>query len=414
MTRVKNKKKHRKVRYDRIIMSLLFLGGLIYFAVKLILGFFADQQLTYTVQVDSLNLEDSYTAFILRNELVVDTELTGKINYIAEESSIVKKNHPILEIYNDGGIVTSETISERELDRKKIQFDYTSLEYEIGALKDRIELNLLNKTYGEIPALKQELILKQTRLGKLRVENKFLSNRETSNVTQTIGSGHLTEGEKRTVSAPAEGILTYQIDGYESVLKADNIYNISFKELSDLKFEETSTRTEVSKSQVPLFKIVDVSTYYLLFEIAKEAIQTYEDIQDLEVHVDQKVLKAVVHDVYSDQDSAVVLIKLHEPFDDFHLYRWQDLKVVRQNYRGLKIKVSSIVTQEDRLGVYSVGPDRRVSFIPIKVLAYDSENAIVYNAQFYDPEFGLVRTISVDQEVVIDSKAFREGDIVHE
>lgn len=95
-------RKKRRPRYGRIVFSLLIFGLFIYFIVNLGLDLFYKEQSTYLVTVGNLNIENQYEALVLRNEMIVDTNLSGKITYFTNEGEVIEKNHQIAEIFNDG------------------------------------------------------------------------------------------------------------------------------------------------------------------------------------------------------------------------------------------------------------------------------------------------------------------------
>lgn len=404
------KKKKRRPKYGRILFSLIFFVLIVYFMVKLGIDMFFKEHMTYLVEVDTLNIEKEYKTLILRNELVVDTAIAGQITYFTSEGSVVTKNDQVAEIFNDGS--TSEIVeaTERELNRKQIEFDYNSLAYDIENIKNQILFNLHNQNFDAISSYKRDLILKFERLDKLQSENKFLSNRIASYSQQTIGEGKLLEGQKKAILAPASGILTYKLDGYESFITIDNLYNINYEEISKVDIHATSIIKESTSQDGTLFKIVDNATYYLVAIIPNEEVETYKNVQKITVEIGSEKLSGEVYDVFTDDQKAVVAIRMNEVFDGFYNQRWVDANVIRENYRGLKVYVDSIVNIEGQLGVYVVENDRRLKFVPIKVLGYDDENAIIYNSQFYDVDQGLIRSIKTNQEVVRNAHKYKAGD----
>lgn len=408
MAKVKRKK--RRPKYGRIIISLLVFGLFIYSVVRLGIDLFYEEQSTYLVTVGNLNIENQYSALVLRNEMVVDTNLTGKITYFVNEGDTVDKNTQVAEIFNDGTEVIETASTERELNRKKIEFDYNLLEYDITTLKNDILFKMASNEYWEVPTLKRDLILKLERLDKLQEENKFLSNRTTSYSEKTIGEGILLEGQKQAIYSPASGVITYKTDGYEDFLTIDNLYNINYDEISAFAYDESSLVRNVVKPKDKLFKIVDHSNYFISVIVSNDEIDTYKNIQSISVVIEGKTLKGDVYDVFTNQKDAVAVIHLRDRFDSFFNKRMVQCSVIRENYRGLKIHMDSIVNQEGVIGVYVVDPERKLTFIPIKILGYDDAYAIVYNEQFYDSKMGIVRSIKINQEVVRDAKKYKVGD----
>lgn len=404
------KRKKRRPKYGRIVVSLAVVGIFFYFVIRLGLDLFYNEQSTYLVEVGNLNIENQYSALVLRNELIVDTNLTGKITYFANEGEIVTKNHQIAEIYNDGTTSEEAAADEREENRKKIEFDYNSLEYDITTLKNQIIFSMNAKKFDDIPVLKQQLIQKLDRLEKLQTENKFLSNRTASYAEKTIGEGILLEGQKQAIYAPASGILTYKTDGYEDFLTIDNLYNINYDEISSLVLNETSLVHASVKPKDKLFKIVDNVNYFIAAIVSNEEIETYKNVQKITVVIDGKSLEGDVYDVFTNDQNAVAVIQLREGFDGFFNRRIINCSIVRENYRGLKIEMDSIVNIDGQIGVYVVDKERKLVFTPVKILGYDDESAIVYNEQYFDQTKGIVRSIKQNQEVVRGASQYKAGD----
>lgn len=404
------KKKKRRPKYGRIFFSLTFFVLIVYLMIKLGMDIFFKEHVTYLVSVDTLSIEKEYKTLILRNELVVDTAISGQITYFTSEGTFVTKNDRIAEIYNDGSASEVVDATERELNRKQIEFDYNSLAYDIENIKSQILFNLHNRNFDVISMHKRDLILKFERLDKLQSENKFLSNRIASYSQQTIGEGKLLEGQKKAILAPASGVLTYKLDGYESFITIDNLYNINYEEISKVEILATSIIKENTGQEGTLFKIVDNATYYLVAIIPNEEVETYKNVQKILVEIGTETLTGEVYDVFTNDHQAVVAIRMNEIFDGYYSRRWVDANIVRENYRGLKVYVDSIINIEGQLGVYAVENDRRLKFVPIKILGYDDQNAIIYNSQFYDVEKGLVRSIKTNQEVVRNAHKYKAGD----
>ncbi len=406
----KTVRKKRRPKYGRIIISLAVFGIFIYFIVKLGIDLFYSEQKTYLVEVGNLNIENQYQALVLRNELVVDTNLTGKITYFANEGEIVEKNHQVAEIFNDGSETVVEDSNEKEINRKKIEFDYNSLEYDITTLKNEILFQMDAGQYNLIPSLKQQLIQKLERLDKLQTENKFLSNRTASYSEKTIGEGTLMEGQKQAIYTPANGVLTYKMDGYEDFLTIDNLYNINYDEISSLELKESSLVHTAVKPKDKLFKIVDNANYFIAAIVPNEEIDTYKNVQSISAVIDGKALEGEVYDVFTNNEKAVAVIQLRDGFDGFFSRRLINCSIIRENYRGLKIYMDSIVNIDGNIGVYTVDKERKLVFTPVKILGYDSDFAIVYNEQFYDEKIGVVRSIKLNQEVVRNGSKYKSGD----
>ncbi|GAU78709.1 HlyD family efflux transporter periplasmic adaptor subunit [Fusibacter sp. 3D3] len=414
------KKSARKKRphYGRIIVSLALIGVIIFFLAKLGLDLFYKEQNSYLVPYGDLDLKDQYQAIVFRNEMVVKTNTSGDISFLAEEERIVAKGEPVVELYNNGNVTNAskpnvESGDTPQATQSNLEYNYNVLEFDIMNLKDQIIFNIKNQTYQEIPALKRDLLLKLEMREKLEGENKFLANRTTSYTQKTVGTGTLKEGQSLVVTAPASGMLTYQLDGYEDVFTIDNIYNINYDEIDTLNIASKRVSSDHVNSGDPVFKIVDHATGYLVVLIDKEEVETYKNVSKVKVKINTEEIEGQVYDVFVSTDNAIAVIRVSEAFDQYFDQRVVGCEITRQNYQGLKLHTDSLLSYNNQNGVYVVEMDRTLRFVPVKVIGYDEDYAVVYNEQFYDATLGLVRSIKANQEVVREGAKYKEGDRIN-
>ncbi len=409
-----NKKRVRKKKrphYGRILVSLIVVGVIVYFLVKLGIDLFYKEQSSYLVPYGDLDIKEQYQAIIIRNEMVVNTNTSGSINLLGEEGRIVAKGEPVVELYNDGSVTQSEqTETTPEQTQKKLEYDYNVLEFDIMNLKDQIIYNINQQSYEKIPELKRDLLLKLEMREKLEGENKFLANRTSSYTQKTVGNGSLKEGQSLVVNAPASGMLTYNLDGYEDVFTIDNIYNINYDEIDKLSIVPKRVSPDHVNAGEPIFKIVDHATGYLVVLIDMEEVETYKSVSNVKVKINSTEIDGQVYDVFVNSDKAVAVIRITESFDQYFDQRIVNCEITRQNYQGLKLHTDSLLTYNDQNGVFVVDSERTLKFVPVKVIGYDKDYAIVYNGQFYDPSSGVMRSIKANQEVVREGAKYKEGD----
>ena len=406
------KKKKRKPKYGRIIISTLLFFGLMALLIKIGFDMFVKEHDTYLVDYGSLDIKDDVSAIVIRNEIIVKTNLKGSLTYYVNEGDRVIKGEPIAEVFNDGNIAQDTTATELEINQKQIEFDYNVLESDIMTLKNNILFAISQKDYAEIPSFKRELILKLQTREKLEGENKFLANRTSSYTERTVGEGYLNEGEKSMLNAPADGIVTFQIDGYEDFLNIDNIYNVNYDEVNTVSFAKQSVFSNFSDGSSALLKLVDQSTFYVLFSVSSDNGDTYVQGKKVLVTINGETLNGEVFDIFSAGSDTQVVIRLNDENTTFINDRKVNCTIVNDDFSGLKINIDSIVNSNNQNGVYRVMDDRKLAFVPIKIIGYDDDYAVVQADQFYDNSNGIVRTISASQEIIRNATAYREGDII--
>jgi len=405
-------KKRRRPKYGRIFISIVVLILIVYFVVKLGYSLFIKEYTTYLVDYGTLNIEYEYNALLIKNEIVVTTNSGGKITYFINEGDLVKKNTNVAEIFNDGSELISEDTTDLEIIQNQVEFDYTVLESDIVNLKDQIIDSIKAQNFQEIPSLKRNLTLKLDKLEKLEGENKFLSNRTNMYSTKEMGTGALKVGQKVILESPADAIISYNLDGFETILTVDNIYDLDYVALMDEPINSISMiKSQIEVSQ-PAFKLVDQSTFYLAVIIENDEADTFKNMGELSVRINDTLIPGFVYDVFSSGDKSVAVVRVN----DYEAYLYDQRKVtcdlIKDNYKGLKIHIDSIVSIEGRIGVYVVDDSRKLKFTPVKVLGYDDAYAVVQNEQFYDKDYGIVRSVSIYDEIIRDGKAYEDGEYI--
>lgn len=408
----KKKKKKQRPKYIRIVLSLALFFYAIYLLASFVYGFFTDKAATYVADVGTLRVEDKAEALVIRNEMLVKTQLKGKLTYFYNEGDVVQKGQTIVEIYNDGKTPISSDDSEREQVKKQTEFDYNVLGYDIEKIKKNIELALDSQQYDAIPDLKKQLMQSLERMDKLKTDNRFLVNRSETFTEQTVGTGILTEGQRKAIQTPADGILSYSSDGLEAVVKLDNIYNINVaKTLAELT-QNALLKTEYTSGNQSIFRIVDRATYYLAGIVPVTSIESYKKGQDLKVDFGGEKVSGEVLDAYVEEQNGVVLVRLKEPFDKFQTARSVTISFVKENFKGLKVPTDAIMNDDGELSVFVVETTGKLKRIPVKVIGYDAEHAVVYNEQFYDVHKGVVRSLKLGQSVVRNAHMYKEGQML--
>lgn len=409
---MQKKAKKRKPKYFRIFMSLALLGCGIYFLGVWVYGLFTDNAATYVANVGTLRVEEKTNAVVIRNEMLVKTELKGKLTYFYNEGDRVRKGDAVAEVFNDGNAITTSEESEREQLKKQMEFDYNSLESDIEKNIKAIELALDNKQYEVIPDLKHQLVLKIERMNKLKTENRFLTNRTETYTEQTVGKGVLTEGQKKVLMAPANGILSYASDGLEQVLTINTIYNVKIANFLSEPSKNETLKSDYVSGNHGLLRLVDEATYYLAATIPLEKIETYK--AGMSVVADFGTLKteAEILDAYAEDINGVVILRLKEGFENYHVKRTVPLSIVKDDYKGIKVPTDAILNQDGTLSVYVVESNKKLKKVPVKIIGYDAEFAVVYNEQFYDAKMGVVRSLKIGQSIVRNAHMYKEGQIL--
>lgn len=403
--------------YRRLTLSLLVMAGIVYLVFLGAQRFFVEEK-TYRAAYDVLDIEKACQAIVLRQETIVTANLSGKVDWFIKEGDKVQKTQRLASVLvEDNKVVsTKETGQMTTLKaHEMLKVDLTKVDQEIEGLRKEVYAASSQSNFKRLKELQRDLELKMERKKKL-IESQDLLEDSVSSFKKTyLNANNVQVGKNMDFSSPESGIATFQTDGFEDTITLDNLYNLDY----DLIFASKVTPGVWGQNSVqsgnPMVKIVDNSTWFLLCMIERDDMDSYEKNKEIGVNIDEKVYAGKVSDVFENNQKGVLVLKMTDLYEKFHQSRFLEVRVVRENYQGLKIQNNSIITVNGVQGVYVVGLDKKASFRPIKILGNDDKNAIIkpgYITLIQNGDAKRIKTVDVDSQVVIDPVGVRQGDSI--
>ena len=406
-----------KFNKGRFFRAIVVLGVIAYFTYKLVAGILIDEKLTETVVYGQLNIKNVYDGIIFRNELIINTNVEGKIRYNVADGDKIKKGLKIAEVYRDVGDVslveTADDLSDDLVTAQSLTISEEDLNAEIEKLVGALLDARARKDFLQVRDLKQDLDLK---LDKLEMLADMDAVSGSGFEQAFVGGGVLGEGQSISFYSPKAGIVTFASDAMESILTLENIYKLDYDSVIQQAIQVKSLTTDYVTNGRPVYKIVDNSVWMLVAIIDKEEIGLYDEGKYVKVEVSGETVTGVVSKVFETGEKGALVLKMTEQVQNFHKERVVKTTIIRENYQGLKIPSTAIVTNDGQQGVYIVGVDNKTIFKPVQVIGYDASFAIVKNG-FVEVVKGesteRVRSIDINDDVLIQGINYNEGDSVY-
>lgn len=403
--------------YPRFFISLLLLAGFFFLLGYMAYITFFVQEKTYKAIYDELNIEKDAKAIVIRHETLVSSENGGTISWLVKEGDKAIKSQKLAVLKVDKSVQAASVLpSEKELSVNKISemiiVDLKKIDHEMLLLAAEINQSVDEENYKRIVELKKDLELKMERKKRLLDSQDLIKKGANSFKKSFLGTQNVTNGDEVAYYSSDNGIVTFLADGLESLITLDNLYNVDYEillagGLSPKQLGETSVTPGM-----PIMKLVDQSTWFLVALIEKEEIDSYEKNKQIGVTIKGRTYAGTVSDVFENNKKGALIIKMNEVYEQFHTERFLDVKVIRENYKGIKIKRSSIITVNGVQGVYIAGADQRAVFRTVKILGNNEEDVIVkggYIQVIQSGEAKRVKTIDAGNQVVINPSGIREG-----
>jgi len=376
---------------------------------------------TYSLGYGEVNIESTYTSFVMRNETLISTQNGGEIRYFINEGERVKRGHKIAEIQimdTISPLANTSLASEPEV-AGLLSVSPESVEGEIEALRDEIIHNINQHNLLKVSSLKEELVLKIEKRDRL-TKTAGLNDIKVQPFTEkTIGSDSLGTGQVLDVRSLDSGIVTFTSDGYETILNVERLYDIDYYQLMGQPIIVNDLKTDQVAPNADIYKLVDNSTWYVVSIISQEEIKVYSELTGENVSVDfnnEKIIGKVYDAFETGNQSGALVIQFKNQVSGFYNERKKNLNVTRENYRGLKVPKDAIIKEAGVEGVFVVGLENKVKFVPVKSIGSNEDDVIVYENRFYENSNGEVVEIkTVDQYsiVVRNPGNVSEGEIIY-
>ena len=373
------------------IGMILFLAIIVYliFAIYTALG--STSVVRYEVKEGSLAIDTIYDGIILRDEIVVRTENAGFINFYAYEGERVAVGDLVYTVDETGKL--KELIESMESDFSELSDK---------SLKD-FRNDIQNFRFGF-----QSSSFKSVYDFKHNLNNSILklaNQNLLSNIAESSKSGN----GIRYCYSPYSGIVSFWIDGYES-LKADEITKDILK--GDTYEKNIIAANSLVGTQDPAYKVCNDEHWSVVISVDEEMAEELEEEKVVKVRFlkNQYESWANVEILRRSEDEVYAKLDFTNSMLTFISDRFLKIELILHDQTGLKIPLSSIVEKEfylvdEAFLIKDAGGKQGVmrqcyledgtistEFVPINVYSFDEET----------------------KEYYLDSAQLNAGDVLHQ
>ncbi|MCR5581948.1 MAG: hypothetical protein K6F66_10200 [Pseudobutyrivibrio sp.] len=332
---MKNKKKNDKIiKYPKqyhfsigfIIIGVMF----IYMIYHLVTYITADNTTIYEVSQGSISSNLEYNALAIRQEQIVNAELSGDVLYMAENFGKVGAKTQVYALDTTGEILDSIQESTEKSEITLDVDDYSKLQSTVSNYV--LDYNPLNfsKTYS----FKNEL--------ESQVEQLY-----TVSAIESMGDSldtAIASGSFNIYNSPVPGLVVYSIDGLES-LSVDTFNSDSF-DTSNYSITNLKAQESVTAGQ-PVYKVITSDHWELILEVDKTLYDSLQEDSYLKIKFLEDEKETWTTLSFSEKAGRYYLILgLDDSMDRYADSRFVHVKIINNNISGLKIPNSSIVTKE--------------------------------------------------------------------
>lgn len=291
--------------------------------------------------------------------------------------------------------------------------DLAKLDEEIGVKVQELILACNAKSFSEMGRKRAEIrkiVEKKAEIVAGDSTDGYISSLQQKKMSI---QGRINENTRQVLTKKS-GIVSYRIDGYETVLTPGRIKELSPDELQRIikSTSDGSGETGGVKTGEPFVKIIRGTDIYLAAEISPERADAFEEGGSIKLRINDPYLETsgvISHIGGGDSGRIVVTVRISRGADILSDRRVVNVDFITKTEEGLKVPKKCLrdMTPDGKkarimLVRYNVAVNRYVD-----ILCSDDEYAIIRT-----PEDEYEKTVNLYNIYLINPDNIEEGDIV--
>lgn len=353
------------------------------------------------------------TAFVIREEKIIDSTTKGTLHFVLDDGERVAKNGVIANIYSnaDASVTVSqiEQLKSHIADIEEIQ-SYNDVEAADISLANSKVINSLNGLirnsaagdFSNANSARSELLANISRKQMITGEQTDFSARINELKTQIDTLNASLPEAKGYIKADTSGYFVSGIDGYENIVSCDEIEKITPEFLDTLKAEKVD--------QNAVGKIVSGYTWYIAANVSLEDSMQYKSGDTLTIKTSIKTapeLDVTVEKINVSQkgDNAVLVFSCQQMNSELASMRKGNMTIIKNTYSGLRLPKKTLRVQDGKTGVF-VRSGMTIKFVGVNVI-YSTDDYIICEQQTSNDN-----VLRLYDDVVVKGKRLYDGKIV--
>lgn len=396
-----------------------------------------DQIITETAYKTTVADSISTTAFVIRDEELVDNKTNGVLVYQISNGEKVKSNGTIADVYKkESDAVNYQNICKLEdeiADLESLNNILGSSNVGLDSVNNRLDQKLVSfvdtinkRDFTDVPQAQSDLLSAIYRKQIITGDQKNFDDKIEQLKSEKGALEQKTNDSIDKISSKNAGYFVSDIDGYENKFSFDSLSDISYSDITNVKASDIDENKYVGKV------IKDVNWYLacpVTFEQAKAISHSDANVNVKIPYATNELLPAKVVSVneFAKQEKAVVILECNFMNSALSQIRNEAVEIQLGTYEGLK--VPKIALHDDIVKKTTTDENGKEVVLESKVqgvfVKYGSELIfkqvyIIYSGPDFvicdeDPSDELLfnnQTITLYDEVVVEGDELYDGKLI--
>ncbi len=368
----------------RFYVFLLILLVIVFLIVRPYLGLEAKEAVIMDANTQYTQMMD---CVLIRDEQLITSESTARIEYIASEDAYVNKGDTVAYIYTAG--YSENLLTKLEETRAKIQ------DYHKNTILNNIKDSTLERydTIVDLMVVEFKHLVNHDTRGSLltaarQLETAMVNRQEylRSNKRSDTKLTKLYDEEntrmtsiqswRQVETAPSDGVVSFYLDGYESDLNADTVTSLSTSDIKTVLAGGSLSSTKSSKS-TGVYRLVNQDHWYVALVANAD---TWNPVVGQEYYLQMQgfedlAFTASVTSVQKESGTLLAIFEVNDPIGPL-IYQRTGKAMLSITLSGLSVTADALYEQNGQMGVW-LDDGSGGTFIPVEVLSNDGKTALI-------------------------------------
>lgn len=339
---------------------------------------------TAVVREGGLEYSVEMPVVVVRDEEVITTENYEKVSFLVPDLQRVEAETPVAEIYRWGHservmndvIDVQNRIEEYESQHGSAGQDLREADEAIAEVTDRIR-EIASGGDGDMVAAERELSRLMDQKRQLLADSAQRDSQLTALYDQEQQLLERVNSWREISEAPQAGVVSYYYDGYERVINADNIRNVSWEVVDALLSGTLKVQEDEEDTARPLYRLVDNFSWYIVLEPRERVLEFANDNTFTVTFADCPDRRFEGRIIGNISEGSRYLYVMEFSEDIGQLVNTRRVTATLSTvFNGLIVPERALVTSGGQQGVYVVENKVR-TFVPVSVRIVQDGEAVV-------------------------------------
>ena len=334
---------------------------------------------TSQVMMATSSQEQMVNCVLIRDEHVMESESTARVEYIAPENSLVASGDVVANVYTTG--YSEQLLTNLETTRSNIQnyhkqllsnivdADLNRLDKVVDMMAMEFKNLITHQTVGDLASVSAQLETAMVKRQEYLRQNKRADNKLTKLYEEENARLNSIQSWRKVTNADRDGVVSFYLDGYESDLTPSRLDSLTIQDVRSVLGGALLATTQATR-QNGICRIVDQNKWYAAVLIEgnnwtpmvgqDNYYMVMEGFEDLS-------FAASVASVQKENGVTLAVFEVRDPLGPL-IYRRTGRAQFSITLTGLSVRTEALYNDNGQMGVW-VYDVPGGTFVPVEVLS---------------------------------------------